>query len=155
MIISQDRQVRSLVTLLNGDIACGSDNGAVRIYNPYSGALKRSLSTSAYTVYCLVVLFNGDLAASSSNFVYVWYTQNWTLKRYWSAQLSDITSMTVVQDGNLVIAPIDRTLRVWNPYTATFLLNLAGHASDVRAVITLSNSQIASSGDERIRSIFT
>jgi WD40 repeat protein len=59
--------VRALTVLQNGDLASGSDDKTIKIWNPIDGTLKRTLTGHTNSVLALTVLQNGDLASGSSD----------------------------------------------------------------------------------------
>jgi WD40 repeat protein len=53
--------VNALAVLQNGDLASGSSDSSIKIWNPINGTLKRTLNGHTSYVWALTVLQNGDL----------------------------------------------------------------------------------------------
>ena len=69
--------VRALTVLQNGDLASGSNDLAIKIWNPINGTLKRTLNGHTSYVLALTVLQNGDLASGSfDNTIKIWSTKS-------------------------------------------------------------------------------
>ena len=66
--------INALVVLPNGDLASGSSDDTIKIWNINSGTLKETLfSKDTGDVNALVVLQNGDLASGSTdNNIRIW-----------------------------------------------------------------------------------
>jgi WD40 repeat protein len=69
--------VRSLTTLLNGDLASGSYDTTINIWNPIDATLKKTLKGHSCGVYSLTTLLNGDLASGSADTtIKIWSKMN-------------------------------------------------------------------------------
>ncbi len=65
--------VSTLTVLQNGDLASGSYDTTIKIWNPIDGTLKRTLIGHIFSVSAFTVLQNGDLASGSSDFaIKIW-----------------------------------------------------------------------------------
>jgi WD40 repeat protein len=63
--------------LQNGDLASGSSDYTIKIWNPIDGTLKRTLNGHTNVVYALTVLQNGDLASGSwDKTIKIWSTKS-------------------------------------------------------------------------------
>ena len=69
--------ITSLAVLSNGDLASGSFDASIKIWDTSNGTLKSTLTGHASTVYALVALPNGDLASGSyDQTIKVWSLTN-------------------------------------------------------------------------------
>ena len=65
--------VFSLAVLQNGDLASGSWDNTIKIWDTNTGSLKRTLVGHTGYVWSLAVLQNGDLASGSwDNTIKIW-----------------------------------------------------------------------------------
>ena len=62
-----NNNVRALVELQNGDLASGSWDNSIKIWNSSTGLLKRTLIGHTSWVSSLAVLQNGHLASGSAD----------------------------------------------------------------------------------------
>lgn len=71
-----------MTLLSNGNLASGSDDKTIKIWNTTDGRLIRTLSNHTNKILSLLVLSNGYLASSSSDFsLKIWNTNNGSLLR--------------------------------------------------------------------------
>jgi WD40 repeat protein len=69
--------VGSLTILPNGDLASGSMDKTIKIWDSNMGLLKRNLTGHTGTVFSVIVLPNGDLASGSSDkTIKIWNISN-------------------------------------------------------------------------------
>jgi WD40 repeat protein len=67
----------ALTVLQNGDLASGSWDSTIKIWNPIDGTLKRTLNEHTDEVCALTVLQNGDLASGSRDkTIKIWSTKS-------------------------------------------------------------------------------
>jgi WD40 repeat protein len=59
--------INALTVLQYGDLASGSADNTIKIWDPIDGRLKRTLNRHTSSVFALTVLQNGDLASGSSD----------------------------------------------------------------------------------------
>ncbi len=75
--------VRALTVLNNGDLASGSDDRTIKIWNATDGTSKRTLKNHTSGVYALAALNTSDLASGSSlgdGTIKIWNPVDGTLK---------------------------------------------------------------------------
>ncbi len=72
--------VCALTVLQNGDLASGSGDSTIKLWNPIDGTLKRwnicfiKINGHNDYVFALTVLQNGDLASGSDTTIKIWST---------------------------------------------------------------------------------
>jgi WD40 repeat protein len=72
-LIGHNDSVCSLAVLQNGDLASGSWDNTIKIWDTNTGSLKRTLVGHTGYVWSLAVLQNGDLASGSwDNTIKIW-----------------------------------------------------------------------------------
>jgi WD40 repeat protein len=107
--------VRALAVLQNGDLASGSYDNTVKIWNANDGTLKRTLTGHTSYVDALAVLQNGDLASGSlDKTVKIWNANDGTLKRTLTGHTDWVFALAVLQNGDLASGSYDNTVIIWN-----------------------------------------
>jgi len=82
MLTGQSDWVRSLAVLQNGDLASGSFDQTIKIWDSSTGSLKRTLTGHSDWVMSIAVLQNGDLASGSGDkSIKIWDSSTGSLKR--------------------------------------------------------------------------
>jgi WD40 repeat protein len=126
--------IQALTTLGNGDLAFGSSDSSIRIWNSTDWTLKSifydyDLTTCSINGYrvrdinALTVLNNGDLV-SASNFgtISIWNQNDWTLKKRIRAfQFDDspsycgsgVNALAILSNGNLASTWLNH-IKIWN-----------------------------------------
>jgi WD40 repeat protein len=104
----------ALTVLQNGDLASGSGDTSIKIWNPIDGTLKKTLNGHTNWVYVLTVLQNGDLASGSYQEIKIWNPIDGTLKRTLKGHTNWVDALTVLQNGDLASGSYDRTIKIWS-----------------------------------------
>jgi WD40 repeat protein len=74
--------IHSVVALQNGDIARGSQDFSIKIWNPNEGTLKRTLNGHTSNVHALTLLKSGDLVSGSlDRTIKIWNPNDGFLKK--------------------------------------------------------------------------
>ena len=143
LLKSHSDQVVTLAALPNGDLASGSNDKLIKIWNTTSGDTKNNLTDHQNSVNCLVLLKNSDLASGSSDFtVKVWDINSWFVKKNLNTG-SIVWSLAELQNGNLAIGCDDGRIIIWDISNNT-TLNLTGQAANpVTSLVFLNGDLIA------------
>ena len=138
--------IQSLVLLPSGDLASGSRDNRIKIWNRNDWSLKHTLEGHADNVYSLVVLSNGvDLASvSSDGSIKIWNTQDWIVKRE-LAVLEGSVSLLVLRNGDLVCGS-KKVIYIWDTDNWFIKKILEGHESWVWSLVQLANDNFLASG---------
>ena len=112
--VSHKSFITSLVLLKNGDLASGSEDSTIKIWNITTGQVKQTFRGGS-GVYCLAVL-NNDLLASGSadNTIRIWNIQNGSLNKTLLGHTGAVNSILVRNNDYLVSGSTDRTLKIWD-----------------------------------------
>ncbi|RMZ98100.1 serine threonine kinase, partial [Brachionus plicatilis] len=74
---NHSQRVRTLVVLQNGDLASGSEDRTIKIWNLENGSVKMTLKNHSSWVRTLAVLQNGDLVSGSEDStIKIWNLEN-------------------------------------------------------------------------------
>ena len=146
--------VASLVVLPNGDIASGSSDSTIKIWNTTTYECKKTLEGHTDWIRSLVVLQNGDLASSSDDrTIRIWDTTTGQCKKKLTGHTGwIINSLVVLPNGDLVSGSDDETIKIWDITTLKCKQTLTGHIDEVNSLVVLPNGDLASgSKDETIK----
>ena len=118
--------VSSLAVLANVDLASGSSDSTIRIWNIYTG-LQKSLLENVHTspVTALFALKNGNLVSGSADgTINIWNLSSGLLVKSLidsnlgkSAHTGMITSFEAFSNGDLVSSSSDSTIKIWDTNT--------------------------------------
>ena len=107
--------------------------------------VKKTNADSAIT--SIVQLLNGNLACAQGTSISIWNIYKWIkLATITSAHSSDIVSLDVLPNGNIVSGSLDKTIKIWNSNTRALYKTLSGptDSSWITIVKVLKNGNIAS-----------
>jgi WD40 repeat protein len=147
-LVGHEGYVNYLRVLENGDLASGSDDRSILIWDASTFQLKRNLTGHKSWVSCLAALSNGDLASGSfDKTILIWDIENGLIKQNLTGHTSFVNDLAVLKvSGNLASAGHDYTVRIWNPNMGQLVRTLTGHKSAVYSLAFLNNGLLASGG---------
>jgi len=108
--------IRTLSVLQTGNLASGSDDETVRIWNPNNGSLLFTLTGHDGFVSTLVTLPNGNIASAGryDNTVRIWNPNTGSLLYTLTGHAGSVSSLVTLPNGNLASAGRhDNTVRIW------------------------------------------
>ena len=109
--------VTSLVLLENGNLASGSYDRYIKIWNTVSFRLVQSILTEHHQIESLVLLKNGYLASGGGlkNIVQIWNTRDWSLIKSLGVNNNIVMTMVVLPNNqDLVIGTVEGEIQIWN-----------------------------------------
>jgi WD40 repeat protein len=110
--------VRCMIVLNNGDLASGSDDKTIIIWDSVTYSIKRVLNNHTNAVFSLALLPNDDLASGSEdNTTKIWDPQNGILKMTLRGHSGRVRCLAVLSDGSLASGSDDKTIKIWNTTT--------------------------------------
>jgi WD40 repeat protein len=151
--------VLGLVALPNGNLASGSNDFTIKIWNPNTGSL-------LYTLYghrgsmCIILLSNGNLASATTStgtgdtVIRIWNPNTGSLLYTLNGHSDAITVLKELPNGNLLSGSWDATIKIWNPYTGSLLYTLIGHVNCILNILILPNGNLASNSYESLIKIW-
>ena len=141
LLKSHSDQVVTLAALPNGDLASGSKDKLIKIWNTTSGDTKYNLTAHQNWVNCLVLLKNSDLASGSSDFtVKVWDINSWLVKKNINTG-SIVWSLAELQNGNLAIGCDDSRIIIWDINNNT-TITIIGQSNPVTSLVVFLNGDL-------------
>jgi WD40 repeat protein len=136
--------VQTLVVLKNGDLASGSKDHTIKIWNSSTGSLKRTLKGHNGYVETLAVLQNGDLASGSADkTIRIWNVETGEEKRKLASHRNWFLSLAVLLNGDLASGSED-SIKIWDSLTWELKRTLTGHRNYVRSLAVLQNGDLVS-----------
>ncbi|EEU44874.1 uncharacterized protein NECHADRAFT_85058 [Fusarium vanettenii 77-13-4] len=136
---------------LNEDvIASGSDNGAVRFWNPATGGCTRSIRTSKEKVGALTFSQDGQKLAVGLLYgtIEVWDFQSESLVGKVKAHNRSVVSMAFLGDDQLASTSKMEGVRIWDLKTGACAITISVHTEDFTMVVSLGNGGYFASSTE-------
>jgi WD40 repeat protein len=145
--LSANAALYSLIKLSNGNIASGSDDATVKIWDPITGSLLKTFNGHTRAVNTLIELPNENLASGSNdNTIIIWDMKNGSLLFQLIGHTNAVRALMTLPNGNLASGSYDETenVKIWNPSTGDLLYTLDEHTDAINSLITLPNGNLAS-----------
>jgi WD40 repeat protein len=139
--------VLALVELRNGNLASGSSDKTIKIWNADDWSLERTLDEphECAEVLSLAVLKNGLLASGSSQgSILVWNAETGELVKSFKAHESEVCSLVVLQNGCLASAGRDKAIKIWDTVSFSLMRNIGENDFSVRSLVVLKNGCLGS-----------
>ena len=136
--------VLALCLLPDGQLASGSTDGTIRLWDVATGAEMARLDGQGGSVRALGLLADGRLASGSDDGT----IRLWDVARVNATRLegpsSAISALCLLPDGRLASGSTDTTIRLWDPVTGVETARLEGHTEDVNTLCLLADGRLAS-----------
>ena len=119
--------VNSLLKLENGELASGSSDKSIIIWDLKSKSIKYKLDGHTNNVNSLVKLDNHKLAsASGDKTVIIWDLKSKSIKHKLDGHLDWVRSLAKLENGELASASADKTIIIWDLKKSKSLTNKNG-----------------------------
>ena len=144
--------VYSLAILHNGDLASGSVDNTIKIWNTTDGTLKQTLNSHDYSVYALVVLHNGNLVSGYFD-TKIWNSETYQVER----TLTDhrfVVCLTVFPNTDFASGSSDGTIIIWSS-NGDYKRTLHGHTNLVKSLVVLPSGKLASGSKDNTIKIWS
>ena len=136
--------VRVVIKLSNGDLASGSGDLTIKIFNE-DGFVKKSLSGPSNRIYSLLEFQNEYLAAGSWIEIHIWNMNTWSHVPILNAHSSWISSMIYIPSISRVASSSqDTTIKIWDLINGVLIATLTGHTGWIMPLVLLPNGDLAS-----------
>ena len=140
-------RINTVAALNDGNLATGSSDTTIRIWNANTGASIKVLRGHESSVHALVALSGGELASGSDDStIKIWNFQTGETKLTIKAHESTVNTLIVLSNGYLASGSSDKTVKIWDPETGQLIAKLEND-SPVLSLAELSPSVLAAGGD--------
>ena len=141
-----DAAVTCLAVLSDGNLASGSHDGTVRVWDVGKGlCMLTLLENNKNAVHDLAAIPDNCLAAALGINVYVFDLSKFGLHvRTLAGHESRLTALATLTDGTLASASYDNTVRLWDAAAGRCVHTLRGHKSVVLSLVALPDNKLAS-----------
>ena len=136
--------INSVIVFHNGDLAIGSADETIKIWDSSTGYLKRTLVIENNQVYSQAVLKNADFVSGCFKEINIWDALTASLKLTWKGHNDSVNSLTVLKNGDLASGSRDKTIKIWDSSTWELKRTLTGHIDGVSSLAVLQNGYLAS-----------
>jgi WD40 repeat protein len=148
--IGHSSSLKGLASLKTGDLASGSSDGSIKIWNKNDGTLKRTPVGHNSYVFVLTTLLNDDLASGSNDkTIKIWNVNDGSLKRTLAGHTGDIYALKILQNWDIASGSSDNMIKIWNPNDGTLKRTLIGHTFYIYGLTTLQDGDITSCSVDR------
>jgi WD40 repeat protein len=147
ILTGHEQSVRCIIALPNGEIASGSNDKTIRIWNNKSKCIKSTTETSEIT--CLLSLPNGEIAAGCENGnITIWnYIYNCG-RTTTSGHTNQVSQMILLEDNGIASASWDNTIRIWDSEGKCIKV-LKDHSGYVLSIVLLPSGYLVSGSKDK------
>lgn len=138
-----------LAILSNGDLASGSGDKTIKIWNVKNGALNKTLNDCEMKIWSLIEIQNRRLAAGSNEGILCILDVEKRTKISFIAHNSGIRALVLLNSGDLASGSYDKQIKIWDVSTWTPKRTLTGHTAPIWALVKLSNDDLVSGSSDR------
>lgn len=146
--------IRSLAVLLNGQLASGSEDGTIRVWDTATGEESARLEGHRKSITALAVLPDGQLASGSwDQTIRMWDLKTGAERACLNSgdgwqQL--VTSLAALPDGRLAVSFLSGPIWLWDTNSGEQPTHLVGHDLAVGALAVLNDGLLAIGGAEKV-----
>jgi len=109
-------EVSALVALPDGRLACGCEDGSIRLWDQASGSCSTVFQGHQVWVNALAVLSDGRLASGSDDrTIRLWDPASGSCSAVFQGHQGGVNALVVLGDGRLASGSADNTIRLWDP----------------------------------------
>jgi WD40 repeat protein len=138
----------SMTLLPNGYLAIGSDDTLIEIWNVEDNARWRILEGNTDSIKSLFMHPGGYLISGSLNEILIWDFKSGTIVKRLNSFKNVLTALTLLSDGNLASATLDKQIQIWNLNNTIPLSSFDSNEFYIFSIIPLlSNKMVTGSMD--------
>jgi WD40 repeat protein len=147
-------KIYCVLRLSNGQIASGSRDGTIRLWDLEQGICFKLIRLHFSSVHCIIELSNGDLAsASTDSTIRIFNKADWHCKRVLSActytpYFNKFKCLTELSNGYLASGGRATSITIWDPGNGKIIHTFTGHTKKINALLALSNNRLLSASDD-------
>lgn len=133
----------------NSILASGSSDNKIRLWNPLTGELLRTLTGHSDEVKSVVISSDGRtlISGSADTTIKIWHLGTGKLLNTLTGHSAPVNSVAVSPDGQtLISSSANTTIKIWCLKSAKLLHTLTGHSNAVNSVAISPDGQILVSG---------
>lgn len=137
-------------------LASGSSDNKIRLWNPRTGELLRTVTGHSEEIKSIAISPNGRtlVSGSADKTIKIWCLNAGELLGTLTAHSGEVTSIAISPDGQtLVSGSADKTIKIWSLSTGKLLQTLTGHSDAVNSVALSPDGKFlaSSSSDTTIK----
>lgn len=143
-------EVRTIVGLPDGQLASGSADNTIRLWDVVTGAETARLEGHTGEVRAMVVMPDGRLASGAAdNTIRLWDIASGAETAQLKGHGNSVIALAVLTDGRLASGSEDRTIRLWDVKAGVETARLSGHTDAVNALAILADGRLISGSSDR------
>lgn len=130
-------------------LASGSSDNKIRLWNPRTGELLRTLNGHSGAVKSIAMTSDGQILVSggADTTIKIWHLDTEKVLHTLIGHSHEVRSVAVSPDGTtLLSASADKTIKIWRLHTGELLQTLSGHSASVNSIAISPNGQFVVSG---------
>ena len=146
---SHTGMVRCLQILPSGQLASGSQDNSIKIWDTTAATCLKIFQGHTESVLCLQILPSGQLASGScDDTIKIWDSTASTCLKTFQGHTDSVLCLQMLPSGQLASGSEDYTIKIWDTTAATCLKTLKGHSNLVMCLQMLPLGQLASGSYE-------
>jgi WD40 repeat protein len=146
-----DLSVSCLAVLKNGDLAAGSVDFTIKIWDMQKMNEKMALIGHESIVSALVVLENGDLASGSWHQIFIWDIQRGIRKKTFDINYYNVNCLANLQSINELIIGLYGQIKILSIRTEEIIQTIVDSNYSVSSLAVLPNGNFASGSFKQIK----
>ncbi|AFY42579.1 WD40 repeat domain-containing protein [Nostoc sp. PCC 7107] len=137
-------------------LASGSSDSKIRLWNPRTGDLLRTLTGHTGEIKSIAISSDGQLlfSGSADTTIKIWHLLTGKLLQTLNGHSDAVKSITLSPDGQLLFSgSSDRTINIWQIATNEILYTLTGHSGSVNSLALNPDGKflVSGSSDQTIK----
>lgn len=144
VLIDHQYGVKCLLELHNSNIASGSYDTTIKIWNGKTYQCITTLHGHTQVVMCLIQLTNDDLVSAAGDLIKIWNVIHLNCKATLMGHTNTIYVMIQIDHTTIASGGVDKTIKLWDTLTYRHKARLPENDEWVRTLITFNSAFIVS-----------